>query len=142
MNGNMHRLQSSMANLAARNAEMARAMARSKAVGEEVARRYIAKANTISRVNAELDKMARNFNYVGEALKGFEDATKKYVAGIASLIFLPVAVVKGFVQSINDAIRTFKDLKREVVAFDKSIMNSINILQQACGKRRSNRKDC
>ena len=128
LNSDLSRFHSGVINLKGGIEEAVKSIGRARGASEDVQQKMRAQADAVSMVNRELQRMAREFNYGSIVFRGMREATRQYIERIASMALLPYAFAKGIVQSIDDTIKMARQVRRELVAFDRAVMNSINVL--------------
>ena len=108
--------------------EVVRAMAVSRMAHQGVNQEMVKQVEIISSVNRELQELSREFRYGTIIYRGFTEATKRYFAGVASILLLPVAFARGIAQSSSDVVKSLGELKRDLVAFDRAVVRSLIVL--------------
>jgi hypothetical protein len=88
----------------------------------------LAQVSAASAVNRELQRMAREFSYASVLYHGMTEATRRYFAGFASILLLPVAFVRGVEHSIRDIAGSLRQLRSDLVAFDRAVVSALVVL--------------
>ena len=114
--------------LAKLHVDLLRLSASLGAYTENVQKNMRQHANVVSAINRQLDELAQRFEQISVVFRGFEEEAKRYVGEAISMLLLPVAVVKGFTESVQQTIATIVRLKNSVIAFDQAVIRSIDRL--------------